>query len=143
MDTLEWGKATGGWQLSVSLDKDSILWSQPVFATIVLKNVSDEKQSVNQTSRWSTEFHLEDEDGPVARTRYGMAARGAAAEAPYAPSVLAPGETITWEIPISRVFDLSEGGPYRLRVSRNMHAGKPPAAVVVPSNEIEFEIAEE
>src|SRR5437660_1256001 len=129
MAALEWGKPTAGWQLSVSLDKDQIPWTQPVFATIVLKNVAGEKQMVHETSRWAYDVQVEDDEGVVQRTRYGMGTESARDEASYIPAALTPGETLTCEIPVSRVFDLSEGGVFRLRVSRGVSGGKPAGEV--------------
>jgi hypothetical protein len=143
MAALEWGKPTAGWQLSVSLDKNQILWTQPVFATIVLKNVAGEKQTVHQTSRWAYDLQVEDDEGEVPRTRFGMGIESAREEASYVPTVLAPGETFTCEIPLSRMFDLSEGGVFRLRVSRDMPGTKPAGEARVSSNEITFEVVEE
>jgi hypothetical protein len=143
-ETLEWGQPVEGGTLSCSLDKNKVRWDQPVHVTVVTKNVGSRALVIHAGEPWATyEFQLWDPQGEVPRTRFAKRIEGDRREASGITLEVPPGETIVAELPVSRLFDLSERGKYTLEAARTVYGQGVNRLVRLVSNRVSFEIVEE
>jgi len=144
MNQLNWGNPVEGWQLSISVDKDKFLLGEPIYVTMVTKNISNKDLRIPASSKWTTYwFHLRDEFSKVPLTRFGRRMEENRGEGSYAEPEIPPDDTIVLEMPVSRLFDLSLSGAYTLEVSRMVFRQGTSEEVPLVSNKISFEIVEE
>jgi len=143
MSELEWGAPTAGWRLSASLDKEKFIVGELVLVTLVTRNVSNRTNKIQVRSRWITyDFEVRDEHGPVRATRFGEQIEGNRGMGSMGEPEFSPGETVTIELPLSRLFDLSLVGKYTVRASRMVY-GSDGKELRLQSNTASFEIMEE
>ena len=142
MSDLEWGASTGGWLLSISLDKPKLVVGEKVVVTLVTKNAANRPQKIPTWSRWTTySFNLRDEQAPIPATMFGRQMEDNRGSGSMGRAELAPGESIVIELPLSRLFDLSLAGRYTVQASRIVEDGAG-RQVPLASNFVSFEITE-
>jgi hypothetical protein len=143
-----WGKTFGGGlAMSIATDKSTYAPGERVILDLLLRNVGESDVNVSSLDMFlGFRIIVSLPDGKtVPYSRWGKQRRTSANEregsrfgAPFAP-----GQQLECKINLSRLFDFTEEGKYRIVVNRTsivaQLAHKPPAGT---SNVIEIEIAE-
>jgi hypothetical protein len=142
------GKAADGWQLSALPERQKVPAGEPVVVTLTLKNVGKGSLVYGEASPqddYARMVTVTDEIGAatVPKTRYGKSFQGAPVKR-FVTRTLRPGQEVTAKLYVSRVFDMTVGGTYRITV-QHPFAFKPGEALAyaeVVSNTVEVTITE-
>jgi hypothetical protein len=115
----------------------------PVTLAITLRNTGPTPVRINHWSDWfECQYDLRGPDGAeLPRTRFGNA-RYHEPAALTSVTALAPGEAHTSEVLVSRAFDMTVAGAYRVAVSREVRAGPDEDWIVVTSQTLSFVLAD-
>lgn len=133
------------YSLQVSVISPSRRAGYPLDVQIVLKNISSAAVQVGQRSLiFDYRYELTSNGAPVAMTRFGEQGKLAASTggAAAALRVLAPGETLSTEVALARIFDLSTAGKYRLVVLRDLPMPPNGTWAELRSGPLEFELSD-
>lgn len=126
----EWGPESSGCQLSIRADKRRYQTLEAVHLEVVFRNNGQKAVRLGRVSEWfDYEWSVRRADGaPVALTPAAEQQR-LALQAGGGGAVLevAGGKEVTFSIPLSEIFDFTQGGEMEIEVSRNAldQAGNP------------------
>ena len=141
-DPLEWGETHAQAALSLSVDKAAFAAAAPIYLTMVLKNEGRGELVYLLKGVWDDfEFEVAHEGEPVGLTRFGRQMTEARGAERTVTKSLAGGQSAVWEILISRYFDMTTAGAYRVRASRPVLSPGGDSRTV-QSNELEILVDE-
>ena len=118
------GSSAEGFEILASIKKTDVNTSEPVIIQVVLKNTTGKQLVYNEGVR-TRDFKIivEDDKGrDLAFTIYGNHLFGdertSFAVGPGWPTILEGGQEVRYEFVINRMYDMSKGGTYSVRVKR-------------------------
>jgi len=142
-----WGDKLEGQRISVAVENEVITPGQPVKLTLTVENVVSDPVEVAVDGDALAQFRIKvigpnDQECPL--TRYGKSIGPPMARPPRRIVTLRQHEKSTWSLNVSRAFDMTLAGDYRIFATRTVRTrADPDITATLTSNTVVISIKEE